>query len=273
MLIAQISDLHLGFVPDDPDEMNARRLDAVIERLLSLPTPARCADRERRPDRARRRSIVSPVARQAVGVPVPGALRARQSRQSRRVRRGVSRPADARRLPAICDRLRRACACWCSIRSSRGGTAAASATARAAWLAERLDEEPDRPTLIVLHHPPIETGIGWLTTDADEPWVRRLADAIAGRGNIVALLCGHIHRSIAGRFEGPGRRLPADRARRRADADADRSRPPGRPRDHRRCAAGLCAASVGATASSSAMSTAPSRRMTIVALRRNDAAR
>jgi 3',5'-cyclic AMP phosphodiesterase CpdA len=72
--------------------------------------------------------------------------------------------------------------------------------ARAAWLTERLDEEPDRPTIIVLHHPPIETGIGWLTTDPAEPWVERLAAAIDGRRNIVALLCGHIHRSITARF-------------------------------------------------------------------------
>ncbi len=73
---------------------------------------------------------------------------------------------------------------------------------RARWLADRLDEAPDRPTIVALHHPPIDSGIGWLTTVPGEPWVARLAGALRGRGNVVALLAGHLHRSIAARFEG-----------------------------------------------------------------------
>ena len=73
---------------------------------------------------------------------------------------------------------------------------------RARWLAGRLDEAPERPTVLILHHPPIDGGIGWLTTDPREPWVHRLAEAIRGRGNVVAMLCGHMHRSIGAMFEG-----------------------------------------------------------------------
>ena len=35
MLIAQLTDIHLGFVPDDPDELNRRRLDRAIAALLA----------------------------------------------------------------------------------------------------------------------------------------------------------------------------------------------------------------------------------------------
>ena len=40
MLIAQITDLHLGFDPDDPDEFNRQRLDRTLAALCVLhPTP------------------------------------------------------------------------------------------------------------------------------------------------------------------------------------------------------------------------------------------
>ena len=36
MLIAQVTDIHLGFQPDDPAEMNRKRFDEVVESLLAL---------------------------------------------------------------------------------------------------------------------------------------------------------------------------------------------------------------------------------------------
>jgi Icc protein len=73
---------------------------------------------------------------------------------------------------------------------------------RAAWLADRLAEAPATPTVIALHHPPIDTGIEWMMTDPAEPWVARLRAALAGHGQIVALISGHIHRPALGMFEG-----------------------------------------------------------------------
>ena len=37
MLIGQISDIHIGFEPGNPDEPNMHRLRAVIERLFDGP--------------------------------------------------------------------------------------------------------------------------------------------------------------------------------------------------------------------------------------------
>jgi len=72
---------------------------------------------------------------------------------------------------------------------------------RAAWLSKRLAEQPDRPTLIALHHPPIDTGIGWMTTSNTARWVNRLRETIAPHKNITRIICGHIHRSIFTHFE------------------------------------------------------------------------
>ena len=66
---------------------------------------------------------------------------------------------------------------------------------RARWLADRLAQAPTTPTLIAMHHPPFPTGIAWMDTLPDEPWVTRFAEAISGHGQIVGITSGHVHRA------------------------------------------------------------------------------
>jgi Icc-related predicted phosphoesterase len=73
---------------------------------------------------------------------------------------------------------------------------------RAAWLAARLAEQPERPTLLVLHHPPIETGLSWMTENPDAAWVERLRAIVAGNGNIVGMISGHLHRVVVTQWAG-----------------------------------------------------------------------
>ena len=42
-------------------------------------------------------------------------------------------------------------------------------------------EAPERPTLIVLHHPPIDTGLSWMTENPEAHWVARLRPIVAGQ--------------------------------------------------------------------------------------------
>ncbi|OHB26729.1 MAG: hypothetical protein A2790_17875 [Phenylobacterium sp. RIFCSPHIGHO2_01_FULL_69_31] len=74
--------------------------------------------------------------------------------------------------------------------------------ARAAWLARTLDEAPDRPTAVVLHHPPIPSGIRWMDPDPNSPWLGRLEQVLTGRKQVKVLMCGHIHRAFNGVFAG-----------------------------------------------------------------------
>ena len=64
--------------------------------------------------------------------------------------------------------------------------------------AERLEwlaEAPDRPTLIAMHHPPVDIAIGWLASDRFEG--RDAArDIIAGHGQVGGVICGHVHRCV-----------------------------------------------------------------------------
>jgi Icc-related predicted phosphoesterase len=69
------------------------------------------------------------------------------------------------------------------------------------WLRERLAEEPDRPTIIIMHQPPFDSGIPFI----DKYCCRhgtRIAEIVAGYPAIERILCGHIHRFMQLRFGG-----------------------------------------------------------------------
>jgi Icc protein len=68
-------------------------------------------------------------------------------------------------------------------------------TQRLKWLDDALARAPDRPTLIMMHHPPFDTGIGHMD-----------AIGLTGKGEFAAIMkrhaqveliiCGHLHRTI-----------------------------------------------------------------------------
>ncbi len=72
---------------------------------------------------------------------------------------------------------------------------------RLAWLGRRLDEAPDQPTLIFMHHPPFRTGIDFM-----DRWglhyPERLAAILARHPSILRISCGHVHRAIETTWNG-----------------------------------------------------------------------
>ncbi len=73
---------------------------------------------------------------------------------------------------------------------------------RARWLKTTLDQAPDQPTLIALHHPPILSGIRWMDPAPDEAWIRRLAEVLQGQPQVRALMSGHLHRAFTSQLAG-----------------------------------------------------------------------
>lgn len=63
------------------------------------------------------------------------------------------------------------------------------------WLAARLEEAPDRPTVIFMHHPPFVTGISHMDRMGLEDSTG-LARIVSRHPHLVRILCGHIHRAI-----------------------------------------------------------------------------
>ena len=63
---------------------------------------------------------------------------------------------------------------------------------RAAWLSARLVEDR-RSTLIFLHHPPVAVGVAWMDPDPNAGWIERLHAAIAPHDHVIGLAAGHLH--------------------------------------------------------------------------------
>lgn len=64
------------------------------------------------------------------------------------------------------------------------------------WLAQRLAEQPGRPTVILMHHPPFQTGISKMDELGLLSGREAFADIVAGHPNVERILCGHLHRTI-----------------------------------------------------------------------------
>jgi 3',5'-cyclic AMP phosphodiesterase CpdA len=200
MLIAQITDIHLGFEPDSPGEYNRQRLDRVVGELAAMePRPdllLATGDLIDRGDRASYERLAEAFSE--LPFPVHYALgnhdvRATFAEVFPEARFDAGFLQYAIETPAmrllVLDTL------------EEGRHGGAFCETRANWLSMQLDAEPERRTLIVQHHPPIEVGIAWMNTDPAEPWVERLAACLRGRSNVIGLICGHIHRAVTAHWE------------------------------------------------------------------------
>lgn len=71
-----------------------------------------------------------------------------------------------------------------------------------AWLEARLAEEPDRSTVIFLHHPPFKTKLRNGSIGHQVEGVEDLEAIVAKNKQVVQVLCGHLHRLYAVPFAG-----------------------------------------------------------------------
>ena len=64
---------------------------------------------------------------------------------------------------------------------------------RQAWLDGILGEQPDRPTLLFIHHPPFDVGDHYVGGYRRPEEAAALADIVSRHPQVAALLCGHVH--------------------------------------------------------------------------------
>ncbi|QJQ96133.1 MULTISPECIES: phosphodiesterase [Halomonadaceae] len=70
---------------------------------------------------------------------------------------------------------------------------------RLEWLDDRLNEQPNTPTLIMLHHHPFHSGIQHMDRQPLRN-AKAFEAVLMGYHNIERVLCGHLHRSMQTRF-------------------------------------------------------------------------
>lgn len=201
MLIAQITDLHIGFDPEAPEAVDCHRLRQVVAHLLAGPNrfdallvTGDLADRGTTASYARVRDALS-----AVRVPIFFAMGNHDNRASF----GAVFPAVQQD-----DGFIQYCVALPEFRLivldtlEPGRHGGGFCETRATWLAARLAEAPNVPTAIVMHHPPFAAGIAWMDPDPAEPWIRLFAATIAPHRQVQAIWCGHLHRPITTNWRG-----------------------------------------------------------------------
>ena len=64
---------------------------------------------------------------------------------------------------------------------------------RQAWLSATLSEQPDRPTLLFIHHPPFDVDDHYVGGYRHADEASALEGIVGRHDQVVAMLCGHVH--------------------------------------------------------------------------------
>lgn len=73
---------------------------------------------------------------------------------------------------------------------------------RIAWLADRLAQAPDIPTIVAMHHPPFDAFLDYMDGIGLREGRDALAELIAQHPQVCRVLCGHLHRSVQTHWAG-----------------------------------------------------------------------
>ncbi len=195
LFFAQITDLHIGFEPSNPFEANQRRLDDVLALLVAMdPRPAfvlatgDLVEGGSVEDYQRLRRSFDPLP-----FPVYCCLGNHDKRGPFAEIFPETPTFGGAVQYAIDDPALRILLLDTMSEDRHGGD---FDDALADWLDAELTASP-QPTVLAMHHPPTPSGIDWLTTGTDEPWVVRLRTVVEKhRATVVGIIAGHYHRPM-----------------------------------------------------------------------------
>jgi 3',5'-cyclic-AMP phosphodiesterase len=202
VLIAQMTDIHIGFDPGEkPEEYNRIRFRAVLDRLVVSPNPidmlVLTGDLT---DKGDRESFQKTAALLEV---LPCSIYAMVGNHDTRDELWNAfpdTPENGGFVQYAIEREGLRIVFLDTLELGRHG--GAFCEARAEWLSAELKAHPDTPTLIFMHHPPVVSGIDWMDPAPHEGWIDRFAGAVEGHRQILAIHCGHLHRPLAATFRG-----------------------------------------------------------------------
>jgi len=200
VLLAQLSDLHLGARWEGVDPQP--RLEAVIEAVRALPNPvdAVVVSGDLTADGGEEDSLLARRLLDRLEVPVhvlPGNHDLRAS-----LRRAFELPGEGDEpidYSAEVGELRLIILDSTVPGEDRG----ALSDGQLRWLGEELGREPDRPTLLAMHHPPLATGLPeWDEINLVAPEREALAAVVGRHPQLRAIVGGHLHRIAAAALAG-----------------------------------------------------------------------
>lgn len=199
-MLVQLSDLHLRAGGDGAGP--ARRLQLAVAAAAGLrPGPSAVllsGDIADSPSEQAYESALEILA--PLGVPLAAIPGNHDDPAMLRVRFPAGTPdGESSRLVFTCGDLR-----VVGLDTTRPGSeAGALGSEELAWLEQALSQEPDAPTLLALHHPPVLTGIRSMDAIALAGADRSsLEEALGRHRQVLAVTCGHVHTSMVTSFAG-----------------------------------------------------------------------
>jgi 3',5'-cyclic AMP phosphodiesterase CpdA len=199
-LLLQISDPHIGanWNDTDPDESLLRAVEAILslpDRPDALLVSGDLTDNGTPEEYRRVRELLAPLDLTPHVLPGNHDLRA----PLREVfglpgedDEPVSHAVDLGPLRLICLDS--------TIPGDEGGSLDGG---RAEWLDATLAEEPEKPTVVALHHPPLRTEIPTFERIGLAPdSIDALAAVVTGHPQVKRIVAGHVHRSIVAELAG-----------------------------------------------------------------------
>ena len=196
ILLAQISDLHIGAGVGDADP--ARRVERVVSALAALdPDPDAVVvsgdlTQLGEPGQyARVRELLAPL-RMPVHV-LPGNHDVREALRDALLDGVDTGPRDYLQYDTRVGGLR-LLVCDTIVPGEDGGRLCSK---RIGWLEEALAADRQTPTIVAMHHPPLLTGIEEMDDIGFEPESRAgLAALLEGAPNVLRVIAGHVHRAM-----------------------------------------------------------------------------
>jgi 3',5'-cyclic AMP phosphodiesterase CpdA len=204
MLIAQITDTHIS-TPDSRNDRVFRTLEHLVRAVAHLnglaPRPdlvlatGDLVERGQPEEYARLRDALDQLTMPVFLIPGNHDDRAALARGFDHHR---YLPADGFVQYTVEDWPVRLVALDTLVPGKSGGLLCAE---RLRWLDARLGEQPARPTLVLMHHPPFRTGLAAMD-DMGLEGGDDLAAVIHRHPQVERIACGHLHRAITRRFAG-----------------------------------------------------------------------
>jgi 3',5'-cyclic AMP phosphodiesterase CpdA len=78
---------------------------------------------------------------------------------------------------------------------------------RQAWLEDTLAAQPERPTLLFIHHPPFDVGDHYVGGYRRPEEAAALQSIVARHAQVIGLLCGHVHWPVSRDWAGTQARI------------------------------------------------------------------
>lgn len=200
MLIAQLSDLHLGHAADSQDERLGRVL-AALDGLVQGPDLVLVTgDLVDTPEA----DAYARVAERLAAVPAP--VRVIPGNHDDRAMLRAGLPADWYQGAGADGFLHYALTgetlrIICLDTLIPGAHAGELCAERLAWLRARLDEDAATPTVLAMHHPPFAVGVAGLDR-IGAAHGRELGALLATRPHVRRVLAGHVHMPVTVDYAG-----------------------------------------------------------------------